>query len=47
MGTSNPFDGTFDGGGHTISGMTIESDAYQVGFIGDLPGILQNLTLKD
>ena len=47
VGTSNGFYGTFDGGGHTISGMTIESDAYQVGFIGNLPGILQNLTLKD
>ena len=47
VGTNNGFYGTFDGGGHTISGMTIESDASQVGFIGNLPGILQNLTLKD
>ena len=47
VGTNNPFYGTFDGGGHTISGMTIESDAYQVGFIGQLGGTLQNLTLKN
>ena len=47
VGTSNGFYGTFDGGGHTISGMTIESDAYQVGFIGNLNGTLQNLTLRN
>ena len=47
VGTTYTFYGTFDGGGHTISGMTIESDASQVGFIGNLNGTLQNLTLKN
>ena len=42
------FDGNFDGGGHTISGMRISSDsAYGVGFIGQLGGTLANLTLEN
>ena len=41
------FGGTFDGGGHTIHGMIIRSDAEAVGFIGNLGGTMQNLTLED
>ena len=40
------FNGTFDGGGHTIYGMNIESKAKNLGFIGYLTGTLQNLTLE-
>ena len=39
------FNGTFDGGGHTIYGMNIERKAQNLGFIGYLTGTLQNLTL--
>ncbi len=39
------FAGTFDGGGHTISGMNISGRAQNLGFIGYLTGTLQNLTL--
>ena len=55
--TNYSFYGTFDGGGHTISGLTIVSDARNAGFIGNLDdtyyyegiaaGTLKNLTLKD
>jgi uncharacterized repeat protein (TIGR02543 family) len=40
------FSGTFDGQGHTISGMNI-SGADEAGFIGNLSGTVKNLTLKD
>ena len=40
------FNGTFDGGGHTISGMNISGRAQNLGFIGYLTGTLQNLTLE-
>ena len=40
------FAGTFDGGGHTISGMNITGRAKNLGFIGYLTGTLQNLTLE-
>ena len=53
--TNYSFYGTFDGGGHTISGLNIVSDAERVGFIGSLheiygtndAGTLKNLTLKN
>ena len=55
--TNYAFYGTFDGGGHTISGLNIVSDAERVGFIGSLDdtyygqdivtGTLKNLTLKN
>ena len=47
VGTSESFYGTFNGDGHTISGMTITSGAVNVGFIGTLSGTLRNLTLKN
>ena len=53
--TQYAFYGTFDGGGHTISGLNIVSDVETVGFIGSLDeiygtndaGTLKNLTLKN
>ena len=47
IGSGQYFYGTFDGGGHTISGMVIRSDTRDVGFIGTLAGTVKNLTLKD
>ena len=47
VGPESYFYGTFDGGGHTISGMTIVSTANRVGFIGNMSGTLTGLTLKD
>ena len=55
--TNYAFYGTFDGQGHTISGLNIVSDVERVGFIGSLDdtyygqdivtGTLKNLTLKN
>ena len=51
MGTaSNPYTGTFEGGGHTITGLTVElSNQNNVGLIGYLGngGKVQNLTLAE
>ena len=47
VGPESYFYGTFDGGGHTISGMNIVSTADRVGFIGNMSGTLTGLTLKD
>lgn len=48
---STPFSGTFDGAGHTVSGIAISTtpDAdYALGFFGILDGgTVQNLSLKD
>ena len=44
--TSNYFKGTFDGGGHTISNLTINTDASYVGLFGATSGAtLKNVTL--
>ena len=40
------FKGTFDGGGHTISGMTITGHGNNIGFVGYLLGTVQNLTME-
>ena len=49
VGTAEPFGGLFDGGGHIISGMTIEACAPFVGFIGEIAAgeHLTNLTLEN
>ncbi len=46
---SNRYTGTFDGAGHTIDGMTIQSTGYYMGFVGYLytNGVIQNLTLGE
>lgn len=46
---SNRYTGTFDGAGHTIDGMTIQSTGYNMGFVGYLytNGVIQNLTLGE
>ena len=42
------FNGTFDGDGHTIYGLYINTpDAKQIGFFGTASGTIKNLTLKD
>lgn len=46
--TSNYFKGTFDGGGHTISNLTINTDASYVGLFGATSGAtLKNVTLDE
>lgn len=42
-----PFSGTFDGQGHTITGLNIEGDTrLNVGFFGEANGSIRNLSLK-
>ena len=41
-----PYSGTFDGAGHTISGMNISSSSAQ-GFIARLSGTVKNLTITN
>ena len=45
----NPYTGTFDGGGHTITGLTINQSGSYVGMIDFLGsgGTVQNLTLEN
>ena len=44
--TSNYFKGTFDGGGHTISNLTIDTAASYVGLFGATSGaVIKNVTL--
>jgi rhodanese-related sulfurtransferase len=47
--TVSLFEGVFDGGGHTISNMRIESSGEVIGLFGTLGagGTIKNLTLKD
>lgn len=40
------FNGTFDGNGHTITGLVVNSTDYNVGFMKDNSGTVKNLTLK-
>lgn len=45
---TNIFKGTFDGNGHTISGLVINKPKHTaIGFIKELKGTVKNLTLKD
>ncbi len=46
---SKPYTGTFDGKGHTISGLYIDSDAKYVGLFGGIStnGTVKNLILAD
>ena len=47
---NNPYTGTFEGSGHTITGLTIDQEGRQyVGLIGGLGagGVVQNLTLDN
>ncbi len=45
---SSIFAGTFDGNGHTISGLVINKPKYtNIGFIKELRGTVKNLTLND
>ena len=46
---SNPYTGTFDGGGHTLTGLTISVYFYYTGLISYLGsgGTVKNLALKD
>lgn len=43
----NPFTGTFDGKGHTISGLTISNNGNWVGLFGTVTGTVKNLSLVD
>ncbi len=42
----NVFSGTFDGAGHTISGLNIDSNKNNVGFFGINKGIIKNLCVR-
>lgn len=46
---STAFLGTFDGGGHTVSNLTFETDAFTMGagLFGVSCGTIQNLTMKN
>lgn len=44
--SSSPFCGTFDGNGHTISGLYINSTNTNVGLFGYFKGTIKNLTVK-
>ena len=41
------FDGTFDGDGHTVSGLYVKGADTGVGFFGKANGVIKNLTVKD
>ncbi len=45
--SSVAFDGTFDGDGHTISGMFINTTSSHNGLFGNSRGTIQNLTLNN
>ena len=45
--TNNPFAGTFDGQGYTVSGLYINNASSRSGFFGTLAGTVQNLRLED
>ncbi|MDO4485817.1 MAG: GLUG motif-containing protein [Bacillota bacterium] len=45
-GTASYFAGTFDGNGHTVSGITINSNVGYAGFFGYLKGQVKNLTVQ-
>ena len=49
MSTSNYFNGTFDGGGHTISGLSVNSgqDEIFAGLFGYIRGTIRNLTIEN
>ncbi len=47
VGTACYFTGTFDGNGKTISNMVISSGAANTGFIGQLGGTLESLTMRN
>jgi len=45
---TDPFTGTFDGKNHTITGLTIDRDAFDVGLFGHVDGgTVENVTLDD
>jgi len=42
----DPFTGSFDGNGHAISGLTIDRDSSQVGFVARLTGVVDNVEFE-
>ena len=43
----HPFNGTFDGRGHTIKGLTIDSNSNNIGLFGTNIGIIENVILDN
>ena len=48
IGTSNPYSGTFDGGGHTITGLTFTTNDQEAGLFGWLgkAGTVKNVVME-
>ena len=48
IGTSNPYSGTFDGGGHTITGLTVTTNDEDAGLFGWLnrAGTVKNVVME-
>mgnify|MGYP002463072002 CR=1 FL=1 len=44
---NHQYTGTFDGGGHTISGLTVTTSDQYAGLFGNLSGTVKDVTLKD
>lgn len=44
---SRPYTGTFNGGGHTITGLTVTTSDQYAGLFGYLSGTVKDVTLKD
>ena len=44
---NHQYTGTFDGGGHTITGLTVTTSDQYAGLFGNLSGTVKDVTLKD
>ncbi|WP_143160770.1 InlB B-repeat-containing protein [Hespellia stercorisuis] len=44
---TNPYSGTFDGGGHTIKGLYVDTTASYVGLVGYNKGTIHNVIVAD
>ena len=45
--SKNPFSGTFDGQGHTVSGIYIDSEDYSLGLFGENKGTIKNIGVTE
>ncbi len=47
IGSSNAYEGEFDGDGHSISGIYIDTEEWYAGLFGELEGTVKNLRIRD